>query len=241
MLSIRRATRFREAGARGPEVSKNPPKAVGWLFTIAMEVDPEVLPPGSTGRTIWQEHGAPPLEIEIAETAGQSHRVLSLRAMMPFEERSLGREFQRKVAARMLRKATEIFPFLEFHSTGLFPDFREEEPGTPGTDAQPSDLALVHPYAKLQEIPVHLALPRWPRSRTTYGNRRALYSDKRSLSGVRHAGPGGCGARVRGMGPRIARDLPARSHDKILFFIPCRCPRKITVESSAWCSGSRAG
>ena len=47
-----------------------------------------------------------------------------LRTYLPFRQESLGIEYQRIVAARMLRQFVEIAPFSEFHLQRVFPDFR---------------------------------------------------------------------------------------------------------------------
>ena len=66
---------------------------------------------------------------------------------MPMTEESLTPGFQRLKAARLLRKTTEILPFLEFHIQGIYPDFRGE-----------GDRALQETYGfkSLSEIPAHL-------------------------------------------------------------------------------------
>jgi hypothetical protein len=108
------------------------PKPLGWRFTVALSVHAEAIPEGMASRAVWKESGAPLLEIEIADPQDYDlgppdSRLIFLRTWMPFTAESLEVAFQRLVAARMFRQLTEIFPFLEFHVTRVFPDFRSAE------------------------------------------------------------------------------------------------------------------
>ncbi len=108
---------------------KRPLVPDGWRFTISMIVHQEAIPPGMLKRVFWREKNAPIIEIEIVDPQdyGQNdlqHRILYLRTVMPFHPDSLKLEYQRIIAGRMLRQVTEIAPFLEFHVTRIYPDFR---------------------------------------------------------------------------------------------------------------------
>jgi len=46
--------------------------------------------------------------------------------LMPMTEESLTPAYQRLISARLLRQATQISPFLEYHIKRIFPDFRAE-------------------------------------------------------------------------------------------------------------------
>lgn len=102
---------------------------LGWRMTLALTVHREVIPEKMQARAVWQEKGAPPLEVEVAEledygTPDSDRCVVFLRALMPWTFESLEVEYQRRIAGRMFKQAAEIFPFLEFHVTRLYPDFR---------------------------------------------------------------------------------------------------------------------
>lgn len=135
-----------------PKKSAHTP--IGWKFSLALGVNSEAIQPGITRRMVWQEAGAPFLEIEIARSIEYGigkgpEAVLFLRTCMPMNPESLTSGFQRLVAARMLRKATEILPFLEFHILRIFPEFRPE----------PSpELAMIYGFKSMEEIPAHLLL-----------------------------------------------------------------------------------
>lgn len=131
---------------------KSGPAPVGWRFTIALEVHAEAIPPGMASRLVWKEAGSPALELEHAppgEYGGRNagNRYLFLRAMMPFTLKSLEPEPQRLMAARMLRQAMELLPYLEYHIVRIFPDFRE-----PGEAA----LGEAYGFSTLEEIPDNL-------------------------------------------------------------------------------------
>ncbi len=116
-------------GENRPGKLKVSPTPTGWKFTVALTVRKEGVPPGITQRMVWSEIGAPGLEFEFADSADygmrdDEHRVLYLRTTVPFTIESLSTSFQRMLAARMFRQATEILPFLEFHVTRIYPDFR---------------------------------------------------------------------------------------------------------------------
>ena len=69
---------------------------------------------------IWKEPGAPVLEIEIADPFGIRKRRSGSKTDFSadgaaFSQESLAGSYQRMVAARMFRVATEIIPFLENH------------------------------------------------------------------------------------------------------------------------------
>jgi len=110
---------------------KSAPVPAGWVFTLSLTVHAEAVPVGMGARAIWQEKGAPPLEVEVADVQDYGSRdrdlkIIFLRALMPFKQESLDPDFQRLTAARMLRQAMELLPFLEFHIVRVYPDFQED-------------------------------------------------------------------------------------------------------------------
>jgi hypothetical protein len=131
---------------------KAAPPPVGWKFTLALTLHPEAIPPGMARRVIWQEKGAPFIELERVHPSeyGQkdgSRVVLFLRTVMPMTEESLSLSYQRLISARLLRKAAQISPFLEYHIRKIYPDFRTE-----GT----RELHEVFGFKALTEIPPQL-------------------------------------------------------------------------------------
>lgn len=145
--------------------------AAGWKFSVALMVNSEAIQPGMTRRMCWQEAGAPFLEIEATRrseyglTQG-AESVLFLRTCMPMTRESLAPRFQRLMAARMLRKATEITPFLEFHILSIFPEFRPEIC---------PELSMIYGFKSLEDIPGHLLLFRRPEgARQSWGSRSGI-------------------------------------------------------------------
>ncbi len=131
---------------------KTPTPPMGWKFTIALSLHLEAIPPGMARRVIWQEKNAPSIEIERVHPSeyGQkdgSRIVLFLRTLMPMTEESLSPAYQRLIGARLLRKATQISPFLEYHIRKIYPDFRAENT---------RELHEVYGFKALTEIPPQL-------------------------------------------------------------------------------------
>ncbi|MCM2321787.1 MAG: hypothetical protein NDJ90_00830 [Oligoflexia bacterium] len=132
------------------------PRPVGWKFTVALMASPEAVPPGLTRRLVWQERGAPPLEVECVKPAdyGLTARdsvVLFLRTILPFTDESLAPAHLDQVAARMLRQVSEIIPFLEYHILRIYPDFRSDAEVLVG-----ERMADVYGFASTQMIPENL-------------------------------------------------------------------------------------
>jgi hypothetical protein len=103
----------------------------GWKFTIALTVHQEVIPNGIMSRSVWKEKGAPVLEVEVVDpesytTAKSDRRLIYLRTILSYTQESLRLEYQRLIAGRMVRQLMEIMPFLEFHVTQIYPDFRSD-------------------------------------------------------------------------------------------------------------------
>lgn len=140
---------------------KNPPKPVGWRFTLALTVAKEAIAPGLSRRLIWKEPTAPVLEIEVADPSdyGAKHadqKLIFLRTILPFTQESLVVSYQRMVAARMFRAATEIIPFLEKHVIKVYPDFRYAETASPERIENADELSEVYNFAIPQVIPENL-------------------------------------------------------------------------------------
>ncbi|MGK5088692.1 hypothetical protein WDW86_14130 [Bdellovibrionota bacterium FG-2] len=130
----------------------------GWKFTLALTVRREGIPPGVTQRMVWSETGASCLEIEFADSADyglrdDDHRVLYLRTRVPFSTESLGTSFQRMLAARMFRQATEILPFLEFHVTRVYPDFRSALPQEARNESNNDEFSAAFGFAMPELVP----------------------------------------------------------------------------------------
>ncbi len=128
--------------------------ASNWKFTLAVSVHAEAIPPGATRRILWQEAGSPFLEIELTQRKlygfpekKSSGCVMLARTLMPMTVESLTPQFQRLMAARMLRKMTEIFPFLDYHIEWIYPDFRVE-------DTQ--EFSATYGYESLDQVPANL-------------------------------------------------------------------------------------
>lgn len=122
-----------DSGSRWAQPSKLGVTPSGWRFTISLEVRKEAVPQGIERRLVWKEASSPVLEIEVVNPEEYGLRspdrsLIFLRCVLPFTQESLGVEYLRKTAARMLRRASELFPYLEEHVIRIFPDFRKTLP-----------------------------------------------------------------------------------------------------------------
>jgi hypothetical protein len=134
------------------------PDASGWKFSLAFTVGEEAIPPGASRRMIWKEPEAPIVEFEIADASeygirDREKKLIFLRTILSYNEESLSSDFQKMIAARMFRLASQVLPYLEYHVISIYPDFRVE------------DLKRVYPFNKLSEIPENLK---------SYGRRTGL-------------------------------------------------------------------
>jgi hypothetical protein len=153
---------------------KTSPKPEGWRFTISFIVQSVAIPPGTSPRMVWQERGAPPIEIEItdAEAVGTAsgrrfeQRAVQARTVLPFTSETLEPEYQRKIASRLLRQLTEILPFLESHLVATYPEFRHSA-------ELPGELGEVYGFASLDLIPENLRCFR-PERGTGVGSRSGI-------------------------------------------------------------------
>ena len=153
---------------------KTPVKPQGWKFTLALTVHQEAIPARLLPRAVWQEEGAPPLEIEVVSPADYGlteadHQIIYIRTVMPYTLESLKVEYQQLIGARMMRQLTEIIPFLEFHVIQVYPDFRvmktanapfgdgSKEAAAQGDEAL-KEWELVYGFSTLDQIPDNLLL-----------------------------------------------------------------------------------
>jgi hypothetical protein len=127
---------------------KKAPEPTSWCFTLSLLVREAGVPAGMGSHLVWQDPGAPPLLIEQVDPADygmriEGKRLIFLRTYLPFTQETLGVDYQRKVAARMLRKFVEIAPFGEFHLLKAYPDFRGDG----------SELSEVYGFPSLALVP----------------------------------------------------------------------------------------
>lgn len=177
----RAATRSTFTGRALMHRFKTGARPVGWRFCLALTVSEEALSSALSSRVIWNETGAPPVEIELVHPTdygvpANGKRIVYLRTVLPFEAETLTLAYQRVVAARLLKLFNDLVPFSEFHISNMYPDFREGEDRKPvltgnvsgraGEDAESpkpraedphlSPLTEAYGFASLDLIPDHL-------------------------------------------------------------------------------------
>lgn len=118
---------------------------VRWTYDIQFEIAEESIPIGLTSRMIVVERGAPLLQL-FHRGAGR----FILRSSLPFQEDSLDRGIQRKMALRMLKVCEKLIPDLNYNLKAVYPDLRNPE------KAENQDLPELFPFQALSEIPVSL-------------------------------------------------------------------------------------
>jgi len=139
----------------------------GWRFTIGLTVHQEAIAPGMSSRMIWQENGAPPIEVEIANPSDYGlrepeNKLIFLRTVLPFTPETLSASYQRLVATRMFRQLKDLVPFIEYHVSRIFPDFRESDwyAGLLKEQTLSKNSALgdfsVYSFKSLEQIPYNL-------------------------------------------------------------------------------------
>ena len=115
---------------------------VGWNFEIRIQVSPEAVPIGATSKMIYTDDDAAIVEI-IQIDAGD----YILRTMMPMKDFTLDREYQRKIAQRLVKLFSNYVPDLEYNLRSVFPDIRDPE------RAETRDLVDRYPFTHLASIP----------------------------------------------------------------------------------------
>jgi phytoene dehydrogenase-like protein len=136
-------------------------KPSGWRFTLALTVHDEAIIPGMSRRMIWKEENAPIVEIETADPSeygarDTDHKLIFLRTVLPYSQESLAIAYQRTIASRMFRLATEIIPFLEDHVTRIYPDFRPTQSGASHSLDWKDELSEIYGFATPKMIPENL-------------------------------------------------------------------------------------
>jgi hypothetical protein len=118
---------------------------VGWFFEIKVKVSRESLPVGISSKMIYSEKDSP-----IVEINQHPEGTFSLRTLLPYQEFTLQREFQRKTAQRLLKLLGEIIPDLEYNLNSVKPDIRDPE------KTEKVDLVELYPFRSLSQIPPSL-------------------------------------------------------------------------------------
>lgn len=144
---------------------KNPATPVGWKLSIALSIHVEALPPGISRRMLWQEAGAPPLEIEWVDPReyqqeNPEQALFFIRTVLPYSAMSLNFREQRTMAARALKKVGQLCPFLEFHLRSIFPEFgpglNSDVHNEGGANSTEKEFKAFYEFSSLEEIPSSL-------------------------------------------------------------------------------------
>ena len=119
-----------------------PPAAAGWWFEMRFECEASAVPAGVTRRMIHVEGEAPVLEFHR-----EGEGVFVMRTVLPLDEASLDRGFQRRLCERMMKVASRIIPDLEYNVRKMVPDLRDVE------RAERFELPSLFPYRSPGDIP----------------------------------------------------------------------------------------
>jgi hypothetical protein len=121
-------------------------RPLGWKFTIDVKISPDAIPTGIGTRMIYVEKDAPIVDIHhrIQE---QKPGVFSLKVVLPFDETSLSRVHQRKIAQRLVRLMSELIPDFSYNVQSVVPDIRDPEM------TEKTELSALYPFQTLDEVP----------------------------------------------------------------------------------------
>lgn len=115
---------------------------IGWNFEISFECSTEFLPIGLTPRMIYVQKDAPVLEL-FQEWLGR----FRLKTTVPFQDFTLDRGNQHRLASRMLKVCEDLLPDLQYNLKRVTPDLRDPE------RAITTELPAIYPFETLSKIP----------------------------------------------------------------------------------------
>ncbi len=115
---------------------------IGWNFEISFECSTDFLPIGLTPRMIYVQKDAPVLEI-FQEWLGR----FRLKTTVPFQDFTLDRGNQQRLASRMLKVCEDLLPDLQYNLKRVTPDLRDPE------RAISVELPAIYPFQTLSKIP----------------------------------------------------------------------------------------
>jgi hypothetical protein len=116
-----------------------------WIFEIQLDCSVDALPIGMTERMIYVEATAP--IIEILQNKLGSFR---LRTALPYEDQTLNRGYQRRIAERLLKVSERFIPDLEYNLKRVLPNLRDPEA------VETVELPKLYPFEDLHRIPPEL-------------------------------------------------------------------------------------
>jgi len=138
---------------------KQLPLPLGWKFSIGLSVREDAIPAGAPQSFLLASANAPTIEVEWSSPAvyglsDSGQRIIFLRTALPLQQQTLDREYQRKIAQRLLAALARVFPFLEYNLIRMLPDVRDHE------QAEQLDLPEAYPFQDVSRIPYELLI--WP-------------------------------------------------------------------------------
>ncbi|MBS1958931.1 MAG: hypothetical protein JST80_05615 [Bdellovibrionales bacterium] len=131
------------------EILKLKSRPLSWRFEIQVQVNEGALPPGLTTRMIYVQKDAPIVDILHLVNEGKPGR-FRLRVDLPFDDASLKRSEQRKIAQRLVRLMSELIPDFSYNVSQVVPEIRDPE------HTERDELPKLYPFHTLEEIPLGL-------------------------------------------------------------------------------------
>lgn len=153
------ASQIHQTASSASAHKKRIPMPLGWRFSIGLSVREEAIPAGAPQSFLISMANAPTIEVEWSSPAvyglsDAGQRLIFIRTALPLQQQTLDREYQRKIAQRLLAALAEVFPFLEYNLIRMLPDVRDHE------QAEQIDLPEAYPFQEVSQIPYELLL--WP-------------------------------------------------------------------------------
>lgn len=129
------------------EMLKLKSRPLGWHFEIQIQISPDAIPPGLTSRMIYVQKGAPIVDIRHL-TREKAPGRFRLRVTLPFDESSLKRPEQRRIAQRLVRLMSELIPDFSYNVREVIPEIRDPE------RTEVEELPKLYPFETLDHIPL---------------------------------------------------------------------------------------
>lgn len=125
--------------------SKLRSRPLGWKFEVQLEVSPEAIPLGISERMVISQVEAP--VVDIRQTRPGHFR---LQVVLPYQDQSFDRAYQRRLAQRLVRLQQSMIPDLPYNLRSSVPDIRDPEA------AERDELPRLYPFESVDEIPLEL-------------------------------------------------------------------------------------
>ncbi|MGE4233354.1 MAG: hypothetical protein AB7F43_08500 [Bacteriovoracia bacterium] len=119
-----------------------------WRYTLAVELDREVLPLGVTPHMVYVGSSRYPLQEDnfLRLQVSPDNRLLLVTTLVPYKASALNYGYLRRLSGTIMQVLSSVIPFLDSHMIRLHPDFRKGE----------SEIAKCYPFSGPDWVPENL-------------------------------------------------------------------------------------